>query len=93
MAYAIRSYPFGADDWTPITPPYACSGFGIRNAGGNDAVIRTNKDDEATEDVLGIGQWEIVSNSATVKLFSNIRPLFWVKSVSGPGLLKGRFVY
>lgn len=92
MAYAIKTYAFNAEDWTPIVPPYPATGFGIRNAGNNDALIRTDKNDEATEDTLGVGQWEVVSNSNSPKIFTNTRPIFWVKSVSGPGVLKARFV-
>lgn len=90
--YAIRTYTCNADDWTAITPPYISTGFSIRNAGEVDVLIRSDKTDEGTEDVLRPGYAEIVANSNSTKTFGTGRPLFWVKSTSGTVTLKGRFV-
>jgi hypothetical protein len=91
LAYIIKSFPISDDEWYPITPPCAVMGWSIRNSSSQyEVLIRTDEEDEGTEDNIPAGSWELVSLSSY--RFNNTEPIFWAKSTNGPITLKGRFI-
>ncbi len=75
--------------WTPIVAPINCNYFGLRNLEGSELLIRTNPDEQNTEDVLESKEFELVT--APTKLvgefsrFHQGETILWVKATSGSG--------
>jgi hypothetical protein len=88
--YWKKRYQVSADAWTPIVPPYACNFFALKTADGAPLLLRTDVNDETTEDYLAAYAQEsvtvpILGDVWTPCRFDSDHPALYVKLASGVG--------
>jgi hypothetical protein len=91
-AYVKARYPITAEDWTAIIPAHDANYFGLKNADGSALILRTDKDDDQTEDTLTSSEQELVTAGINLTYLSGGAPRFpagstavWVKATTGVG--------
>jgi hypothetical protein len=91
-AYVKSRYAITTADWTAIAPPSDANYFGLKNADGSALILRTDKDDDQTEDTLSASGQEGVTAGINFQYLTGGRARFpagmtalWVKATAGVG--------
>jgi len=98
--YLKKRFPIDATNWTPIIAPYDCDMFWLKNIGaGSVTLLRTDKDDSATEDTLQTGYQESCTAIHLAKgptesawRFPKDAVILYAKADSGTGPLVVTFI-
>ncbi len=91
--FEIRVITIDPVSWTPITIPFDCSNLSVKNRDQSNSVkMRTNPSDESTEDVLGPGAEQSLSNPHhRYRYLAGTQPLF-VQATAGTGPVVAKFL-
>jgi hypothetical protein len=92
VVYVKSRYPITTTDWTAIVAPIDANYFGLKNADGSALTLRTDKNDDQTEDTLSAGSQELVTAGINLRYLTGGSARFpqgstaiWVKATTGVG--------
>ena len=90
LRYVKQRVAISTADWTPIVAPIVCNYFGCKNLDGSALLLRTDVNDDQTEDTLPANAQEgviatVVASMVGAPRFQEGEPVFWVKATVGVG--------
>jgi hypothetical protein len=95
--YAKRQFLVSATSWTPVIAPKKCNGFSLISASGAAFKIRSDVNDETTEQTINPGFGEAVDPAKPGLNFYQARfyggdTICFVKAQSGTDTIVGTFI-